>query len=423
MNLLSTVFTLALTFGLSVVTEPEAYVFDDVLVSYPPPIDEGNFGVSSLWLKAHNPDSYRYPEQITNRFEHAAVMSREGSMFIWGGQFQDTSAVKGVWMINVAGSESQVSFILAESDGIFGDYEATLTALHTIVLMMMFLSMTLTLLLGLTQRYNELIMQQTNGDATVRALEDLANQDQFTAYTSRGRGLHPQIIDTLPEKTYSSNEGADEAADNDESNEEECCPICLGEKSRSLELSDCVSSESSDVVFALMIVEYEDGDSLRVLPCNHYMHKSCVDSWLVNNPSCPSCRHSLSELVDDRPLTQLRALRSRLSRRSATMRRFRHYHSAWTDSEDGDNSEVELGPSFDIRFISTLEMLEEGGENDTAQHRDVDLSEIDRMPQRERTSRLARLRRNLDRMRRERAGSSAVPLAEPLDDETGVSIT
>lgn len=206
------------------ITEEVEYVFDDVLVSYPPPIQEGDFGVSSLWLKAHNPDSHKYPEQITNRFEHAAVMSREGSMFIWGGQFQDTSSVKGVWMMNVAGPESQVSFTLAESDGIFDDYEATLTALHTIVLMMMLLSMTLTLLLGLTQRYNELMMQQTNGDAALRALEDFANQDSVVP-SSRGRGLHPQIISTLPEKIYRSDEHKSE-----ESNEDECCPICLGEQ-------------------------------------------------------------------------------------------------------------------------------------------------------------------------------------------------
>lgn len=108
-------------------TEEVDYVFDDVLVSYPPPIGDENFGVSSLWLKARNPDSYKYPEQISNRFEHSAVMSREGSMFVWGGQFEDTSMVKGMWTMNIAGSESQVSFTLAESDGIFDDYEATLT--------------------------------------------------------------------------------------------------------------------------------------------------------------------------------------------------------------------------------------------------------------------------------------------------------
>lgn len=166
-----------------------------------------------------------------------------------------------------------------------------------------------------------------------------------------------------------------------------------------------------------ILVEYEDGETLRELPCNHYMHKNCVDAWLVNNPSCPSCRHSLSELVDDSPLVQLRSLRSRLSRRTATMRRFRHYHSAWAGPEEGDANEnegVEMGPVFDIRFISSLELVEEGGGQDED---DSGSANMNRRSRRERTSRLARFRRNLNRMRREREGNRSVPLAEPLDEE------
>lgn len=165
-------------------------------------------------------------------------------------------------------------------------------------------------------------------------------------------------------------------------------------------------------------VEYEDGESLRVLPCNHYMHKSCVDEWLVNHPSCPSCRHSLSELVDDRPLMQLRTLRSRLSGRSSTMRRFRHYHSAWSEQEI---PQVEMGLEFDLHFISTLELIEEGGADITSQQATNEQGlELADMNRRSRTNRLARVRRNLARMRRERAGRNgnrAVPLAESLDED------
>ena len=44
------------------------------------------------------------------------------------------------------------------------------------------------------------------------------------------------------------------------------------------------------------------------------MHTRCLDEWLSTRPSCPTCRYSLSELVDDRPMMQLRTLRSRLAR-------------------------------------------------------------------------------------------------------------
>ena len=416
--------------------EEVAYVFDDLLVSYPPPSGDDKLGISSLWLKAHNPNPYEFPSTISNRFEHTSALSEEGAMFIWGGQFQDTSEVKGVWMINVAGQDSQVKWTLAESDGIYDDYEATLTALHTIVLMMMFLSMTLTLLLGLTQRYNELIMQQTNRDAAMGVLEDWANQDfavEATPHT-RGRGLHPQIISTLPEKIYRINENTEEESKDNESKEDndaidtECCPICLGKLVLCFVI--LISFQDNPLLKKCICisVEYEDGDALRVLPCNHYMHRNCVDAWLVNNPSCPSCRHSLSELVDDRPLMQLRTLRSRISNRS--LNRFRHYHSAWLHDDqgeagDGNNGGIEMvidGPTFDLRFVSTLELLEEGSngvdQEEVSDQANVDESGTGRLSRRERTSRLASLRRNVDRLRRERRARNggAVPLAEPLEE-------
>ena len=55
-------------------------------------------------------------------------------------------------MINVAGENAAVDLSMAEADSIYDNYEKTITALHTIVFMLMFMSISLTLLLGLTQR-------------------------------------------------------------------------------------------------------------------------------------------------------------------------------------------------------------------------------------------------------------------------------
>jgi len=300
--------------------EEVAFVFDDLLVSFPPvtPDDdslifsEPDFSVST-WQKATMPSERDRDNLIFNRYEHCAVLSSAGVMFVWGGSFQSTSETHGLWAINIAGEDSSVALVAAKND-VMGDYEATITALHTIVILLMFMSMSLTLLLGLTQRYQE-ILQQATDDAEMSGVGFAVQAPQDRS--QRGRGLHPEIIDTIPEKIYSSTENSSNDGTSDE-NEDDCCPICL--------------------------VEYEDGDELRVLPCGHFMHKTCVDEWLQNNPSCPTCRYSLSELVDDGPMLQLRALRSNLSSRSTAIAQFLLAHD--DIFQLGEQGGLELSAGF-----------------------------------------------------------------------------
>ena len=44
----------------------------------------------------------------------------------------------------------------------------------------------------------------------------------------------------------------------------------------------------------IYIVDFDDGDDVRVLPCEgkHVLHQACVDPWLLElSSSCPICRH------------------------------------------------------------------------------------------------------------------------------------
>jgi len=39
--------------------------------------------------------------------------------------------------------------------------------------------------------------------------------------------------------------------------------------------------------------EYEEGEILKRLPCNHCFHNGCISDWLLQNPQCPLCKRSI----------------------------------------------------------------------------------------------------------------------------------
>ncbi|KAK9152202.1 hypothetical protein Syun_010511 [Stephania yunnanensis] len=55
--------------------------------------------------------------------------------------------------------------------------------------------------------------------------------------------------------------------------------------------SSSSSSSSSHHQCAICLVEYKEGDDIRVLPkCSHRFHVACIDTWLEARSSCPTCR-------------------------------------------------------------------------------------------------------------------------------------
>jgi len=41
---------------------------------------------------------------------------------------------------------------------------------------------------------------------------------------------------------------------------------------------------------AICLLAFEEGDALRVLPCQHPFHSQCIDQWLGGHRTCPMCR-------------------------------------------------------------------------------------------------------------------------------------
>jgi len=45
----------------------------------------------------------------------------------------------------------------------------------------------------------------------------------------------------------------------------------------------------------ICLLEYEDGDEIKILPCGHEYHSDCIDEWLGgHNRTCPTCRHDIT---------------------------------------------------------------------------------------------------------------------------------
>lgn len=50
---------------------------------------------------------------------------------------------------------------------------------------------------------------------------------------------------------------------------------------------------------SICLSEYEDGDSVVKLPCNHLYHDECISSWTSNHVKCPLCNYDLESSVGD----------------------------------------------------------------------------------------------------------------------------
>ena len=66
---------------------------------------------------------------------------------------------------------------------------------------------------------------------------------------------------------------------------------------------------------SICMCEYEAGEALRLLYCEHVFHQQCVDAWLLRNATCPICRASVDKEKGEQQVRERRAKRARRRRR------------------------------------------------------------------------------------------------------------
>ena len=87
--------------------------------------------------------------------------------------------------------------------------------------------------------------------------EELLNLENKIGNVSRG--LSQQQINNLEEEIYNSQIKLNESTNQ--------CIICLS--------------------------EFEIGEKIRHLKCNHFFHKDCIDNWLQLQKKCPTCNQEI----------------------------------------------------------------------------------------------------------------------------------
>eukprot|EP00588_Corethron_pennatum_P032392 CAMPEP_0194349204 /NCGR_PEP_ID=MMETSP0171-20130528/106952_1 /TAXON_ID=218684 /ORGANISM="Corethron pennatum, Strain L29A3" /LENGTH=884 /DNA_ID=CAMNT_0039116623 /DNA_START=168 /DNA_END=2819 /DNA_ORIENTATION=- len=219
------------------------------------------------------------------RFQHsAAADSSTGDMYVWGGRFRVTRDVTGLWRTSV-GDGGLVPAPVQHYDGGLASISMSMFAAMFLLVCAVFVTLARTMEIG--------------------------GQGRRIRVLRRRRGMPRDVIESLPIGRFSSPRKDDQPAESFEEGNAES-PIAAA---RSLDSSLAAAAAGGgdpasptpnasvgngpDGIWddreccSICLVDYEEGDEIRTMPCGHAFHPECVDPWLSLHTSCPQCRRSV----------------------------------------------------------------------------------------------------------------------------------
>ena len=137
---------------------------------------------------------------------------------------------------------------------------------------------------------------------------------------NRARGLTRAILDTIPIVNFAENrelgvgESKTQIPEQENPNTGEIADHSPKYKDESTKPAVEIAASTSNphiignqrhLGCSICTEDFDVGEQVRILPCKHTYHPSCVDPWLLNlSSTCPMCRVDLDERDTNRAVSQ-----------------------------------------------------------------------------------------------------------------------